>query len=185
MAGLSRRDDSAAGWARRVAYVGPEAGIHPWLSPREALDLAARLAGLGRTLRRHVIEAAAERYRLGGVLDRPLRRLGPSVSERTALAAALLTEPEVVLLDEPLRAVDPEERARLLRIPGRRRTVLLASRFPASEAGLVNEVAYLRDGRVVLHVPVTALERRGLDLSARGIEGLADAIGGSPAGGGR
>ena len=95
------------------------------------------------------------------------------MAQLTALAAAMLSDPEVLLLDEPLRAVDAEERARLLRIDGRRRAVLLASRFPATEVGLVNQVALLRAGRVVSHLPLRELADRGLDLSARGLAALA------------
>jgi len=173
LAGVTRADDSAAGWARRVGYVGPESGIYPWMSPREVLDLAARLAGLDSDERHRRIELAAETYRMGLQLDEPIRRGGPSLTQRTALAAAMLTDPEVLLLDEPLRAVEPTERTRLLAIPGRRRTVLIASRFPASEAGLVNQVALLRRGRLALHAPVRELDARGLTLSQRGIETLA------------
>lgn len=174
LAGVARADNSPAGWARRVGYVGPEAGIYPWMSPREVLDLAARLADFDIDERRRLIDLAAERYRIGPHLDGPIRRGGASLAQRTALAAAMLTDPEVLLLDDPLRAIEPTERARLLAIPGRRRTVLIASRFPASEAGLVNQVALLQDGRLVLHVPVRELDARGLTLSQRGIEALAE-----------
>lgn len=180
LAGLSRADDSAAGWTRRVAYLPPEAGIYPWLSPNEALDLAGRLAGYDRGERRRRIEAATEEFRLGSGVDRPISRGGTALAEKTALAAAMLTEPEVLLLDDPLRAVDPLERARLLRLPPPRTTVLLTSRFPASEAGLVNQVALLRDGRLALHAPISELERAGLPPSLRGIEALADLRGGLP-----
>jgi ABC-type multidrug transport system ATPase subunit len=164
--------------ARRVAYVGPGAGLYPWMSPREALDLAGRLAELGRVDGKARIERAIGRWGLAASLGRPLRSAGPGIAQRTAMAAALLIEPEVLLLDEPLRAVDPEERVRLLRIPGRRLTVILVSRYPASETGAVNEIALLRNGRVALHAPLSALEARGLPLSQRGIESLADSVGG-------
>jgi hypothetical protein len=72
-----------------------------------------------------------------------------------------------------LRAVESDERRRLLRLPGRRRTVLLASRYPASEAGLAAHVVYLSAGRVELIAPVAELEAAGLSLSHRGIEALA------------
>jgi ABC-2 type transport system ATP-binding protein len=173
LAGIPRRERLAR-WARRMAYVGPRTGLYPWMSPREALDLAARLSELGRADGTERIERAIGRWGLAASLDRPLRSAGPGIAQRTAMAVALLTEPEVLLLDEPLRAVGPDERVRLLRFPGRRRTVITASRYPASEAGTVNEVALLRSGRVALHVPLTALEARGLPLSQRGIESLAD-----------
>jgi hypothetical protein len=50
--------------------------------------------------------------------------------------------------------------------------VLIASRYPASEAGLVNQVVLLDRGRVALHAELADLERRGLPLSLRGIEAM-------------
>ena len=172
LAGVGRPDSSAAGWARRVGYVGPEAGIYPWMTPREVLDLAGRIAEYDPADIQRRIDGVAERYRIGTHLDQPIRRGGEPLAQRVALASAMLTEPEVLLLDEPLRALDPEERARLLTIPGSRRTVVIASRYPASEAGLVDQVAFLSEGRLVIHAPIEELDRRGLALSQRGIDAL-------------
>jgi ABC-type multidrug transport system ATPase subunit len=140
----------------------------------EVLDLAGRLAGHDRSERRRRIEDAIERYRLGPGLRAPVRRGGPALAQKVGLAAAMLTDPEVLLLDDPLRSLDPGERARLLRIPGRRRTVLLASRYPASEEGLVNQVALLRHGRIAIHARREDLDEHELPLSLRGIAALAD-----------
>jgi ABC-type multidrug transport system ATPase subunit len=172
LAGVARPDSSPAGWARRVGYVGPEAGIYPWMRPREVLELAGRIAEYDPPEIRRRIEAVAEHYRIGVHLDQPIRRGGEPLAQRVALASAMLTEPEVVLLDEPLRSMEPEERARMLTFAGKRRTVLIASRYPASEAGLVNQVAFLRDGMLALHAPTGDLDKRGLALSQRGIDAL-------------
>jgi ABC-type multidrug transport system ATPase subunit len=171
LAGLHRADDSPRGWARRVAYVPAESGIYPWLSPREALELSARLAGYEPDERRRLVTDAVRRFRLDADLDRPIRRGGAPLEQRVALAAALLSDPEVIMLEDPLRSLEPAERARLLRLEPRR-TVLIASRYPASEAGLVNQVVLLDRGRVALHAELADLERRGLPLSLRGIEAM-------------
>ena len=176
LAGVARPDSSPSGWARRVGYVGPEAGIYPWMTPREVLDLAGRIAEYDAKEIQRRIDRVAEAYRISVHLDQPIRRGGEPLAQRVALASAMLTEPEVVLLDEPLRAVDAEERARLLTIPGARRTVVLASRYPASEAGLMKQVAFLQDGRLLLHAPIEELDRRGLALSQRGIDALIEVL---------
>ena len=80
------------------------------MTPREVLDLAGRIAEYEPAERQHRIDMMAEHYRFGTQLDEPVRRGGTALAERVALAAAMLTDPEVLLLNEPLRAVDPEER---------------------------------------------------------------------------
>ena len=173
LAGSLSSDMSPIGWARRIAYVGPEPGLFPWMSADETLRLAARLIGLERGDARPLIDEAVEHWGLAPGRDRPMSRMGLAFIERTAMAAAMLGDPEVVLLDEPLRALEPDERLRLLRLSGDRRTVVLASRYPASEASLVDEVALVQKGRVELHAPIAALNEVGLSLSMKSIETLA------------
>jgi ABC-2 type transport system ATP-binding protein len=173
LAGVPRSDRADAGWRRRIGYVGGEQGFYPWQSPREVLDLAGRLADYDRAERGRRIDAAIEQYRIGPGLDRPVSRGGSPLAQRVALAAAMLTDPEVLLLDDPLRSLDRAERARLLAVPGRRRTVVLASRYPASEEGLVNQVALLLNGRLAVHARLEDLSERGLPLTLRGIASLA------------
>jgi ABC-type multidrug transport system ATPase subunit len=182
VAGLHRSAAIPEGWARRVGFVGSDPGIPLWMTPAESLQLAARLAGIDGAQRERLIESALQGFQLGAIRDRPLRHAGRMVAERTALAAALLPDPEVLLLDEPLRAHAPPERLRLLRFPGDRRTVLIASQYPAQEGGIVDRVVLLRDGRVALYAPIDELDAQRLPLSLRGLTALADLamVGGPP-----
>jgi ABC-2 type transport system ATP-binding protein len=182
MAGLT--DPSVEGWGRRVAYLGPEPGIHRWMTPREALQLASRLLELPASDAARRVERALAWVRIPeSAADRPVSRGGPPLLQRTGLAAALMADPEVLLLDEPLRAVDADERSEILRLPGRRHTLLLASQYPASEHGLVSHVCLLRGGRVALLAPVSDLEAAGLTLSMRDILNLAAALSGDASAG--
>ena len=153
-----------------VSYVGPQAGLYGWMTPREALALSAKLVALPDER----IQPLLRRYGLLATADRPMRRGGAAERQRVALAAAMLSDPEVLLLDDALSAVDLADRGALLADDSPRRTVLLASRFPAREAGLCSHVALLRKGRIALLAPIADLEREGLPLSMRGIETLAD-----------
>jgi len=186
LAGLSRArqgevhlagsaDSTSEGWGRRVAYLAPNPGLHAWMTPTEALHLAGRLLGLPQEEATRRVARAMDWTRIpAAAAGGPIRRGGLSLLQRTGLAAALVGDPEVLLLDEPLRAIDEHERSSLLKLPGQRRTIVMASRYPASEAGLVAHVAYLRRGRIELIAPVTALERAELPLSHRGIVALAE-----------
>lgn len=173
IAGLT--DSSPGGWGRRVAHLGPEPGIRPWMTPTEALRLAAELLGLScEEADRRIRRALAWAHIDPEASERPVRRGGLPLLQRTGLAAALIGDPELLLLDEPLRAIDADERQRMLNLPGSRHTIILASRYPASEVGLATHVALLRGGRVVLLAPVESLAQAGLPLSHRGIATLAD-----------
>ena len=168
LAGLDPAATQRAGGL--VSYVGPQAGLYAWMSPREALALSARLTALPADS----IDAALATYGLAAAAETPMRRLGAGIAQRVALAAAVLTNPEILLLDDPLSALDVDERARLLAADDQRRTVLLASRFPSREAGICDHVALVRDGRVALVARTEELVEAGLPLSLRGIEALAD-----------
>lgn len=168
LAGLDPNASQRAGGL--VSYVGPQAGLYGWMTPREALTLSARLTAVSEDR----IDPLLSRHGLLATADRPMRRGGAAERQRVALAAAVLTDPEVLLLDDALSAVDLVDRAQLLRDATPRRTVLLASRFAAREVGICSHVALLRRGRLALLAPIADLEREGLPLSMRGIETLAD-----------
>jgi ABC-2 type transport system ATP-binding protein len=163
-------DPSRARGGGRVSYLPPDPGIHGWMTPREAVGIAARLLDLDPDDAARRIESALRLVEIDPLdVDRPVGRGGPALLQRAGLAAALVGDPEVLLLDEPLRALVPDERSRLLKIPGRQRTIVLASRLPENERGLATHVMLLQPEGVMTLAPIGALEAAGLPLSRDGI----------------
>ncbi len=171
VAGLAVASNSA--WRRHIGYVAPEFALYRWLTGLEAFELAANLQEVGPRATRRRIEHLTEHLGIEADLEAPIGSYIPAQRERVALAAALIHDPEILLLDEPLRSVDPRERARLLDHASQHRTVLLRSRYPARERDICDRVAFLRDGTIAVDESIGELTARGVTLSLSGLEAFA------------
>ncbi len=152
---------------RRVGYVPQDAGLFPHLSARDNVFFGAR----GRAAEAaHAIEA----LEIGHLLDRHPVSLSGGEKQRVALARALATRPRLLLLDEPLAALDVGLRERivpyLLRIRDEWSTPMLYVTHNVGEAlALAGEVLLLDHGRVEAQGPPLALlSTPGLSREARG-----------------
>ncbi|HEV8479878.1 MAG TPA: ATP-binding cassette domain-containing protein [Candidatus Eisenbacteria bacterium] len=139
----------------RMGYVIQEGGLFPHLTAFENVALMGRELGWKEE---RVRGRVAELTGLVGLSPEMLARYPAQLSggqrQRVGIMRALLLDPEVLLLDEPLGALDPLIRARLqedLRDIVRRlqKTALLVTHDMAEAAYLGDEIAVLRDGRVV------------------------------------
>jgi len=124
IAGLDRRDGSLtvgdAVWQgagvfvpphrRRVGYVPQAGGLLPHLTVSENLDYAARRAGAGRFHRADIVA----RTGLAALLDRKPGTLSGGEAQRASVARALLGQPRLLLMDEPLSALDTAARGGML-----------------------------------------------------------------------
>jgi ABC-2 type transport system ATP-binding protein len=145
-------------------YIEP-CGAHPGRSGRAHLRSLAALAGLPRRRVDEVLELVeltpAARRRAGGYSMGMRQRLG--------LAAALLGDPDILVLDEPVNGLDPQG-IRWLRTLVRERaatgrTVLLSSHLLSEAAHTVDDVVVIDQGRLVHAGPIRDLEQAG----ARGV----------------
>jgi len=153
----------------RMGYVIQEGGLFPHLTAFENVALMGRELGW---MEERVRARVAELTGLVGLSPEMLARYPAQLSggqrQRVGLMRALLLDPEVLLLDEPLGALDPLIRARLqedLRDIVRRlqKTALLVTHDMAEAAYLGDEIAILRDGRVVQRGTATDLLERPAD----------------------
>jgi ABC-2 type transport system ATP-binding protein len=151
--------------ARRVGAVLEASGFHPGRSARDHLRVLATAAGLAPRVD-EVLEqtglAAAARRRVGGFSLGMRQRLG--------LAAALLGDPDVLVLDEPANGLDPEGvhwlRGLVRGLADQGRTVLVSSHLLAEVAQTVDQVVIIDRGRLVAQSTLAALTD-GADRTVR------------------
>jgi ABC-2 type transport system ATP-binding protein len=135
--------------ARTIGVAIDSCGAHPGRSARQHLRI---LAGFARLPRTRVEDVLA----LSGLTEVAARRVGTlslGMRQRLGLAAALLGDPEVLLLDEPANGLDPEGirwlRTLLRERAERGRAVLVSSHLLSEAAHTVDDIVVVRQGRVV------------------------------------
>jgi osmoprotectant transport system ATP-binding protein len=145
---------SATALRRRIGYVIQEGGLFPHLTARAHVALLPRHVGWSETKIATRTAELAELVRLpDDLLDRGPLELSGGQRQRVALMRALALDPEVLLLDEPLGALDPLVRAELqddLKALFARlgKTVLLVSHDLAEAVHLCGDLVLLREGRI-------------------------------------
>jgi ABC-2 type transport system ATP-binding protein len=154
---------------QQIGYLPESPYFYDYLSGREFLELCGRLFGLGGTVRRERIEALLAEVGLEGAGELHLRKYSKGMLQRIGIAQALINDPQLVLLDEPMTGLDPVGRLEVKRIIARLRergnTVLFNSHVLADVAELCTRIAIMAEGRVLWQGPVA-------DALAESPEGL-------------
>ncbi|WP_319519012.1 molybdenum ABC transporter ATP-binding protein [uncultured Martelella sp.] len=166
---------------RAVGYVFQQANLFPHLSVHD--NLVFGLKRLGRTERNVAKGRFDQLVSLLGIdhlLERAPRKLSGGERQRVAIGRALLTAPKLLLMDEPLSALDFEAKREILPyLDGLRKTlsipVLYVTHAPNEVARLADHIAVLENGRILASGPLTETLAR-LDLPIRREEGAGVAI---------
>jgi ABC-2 type transport system ATP-binding protein len=141
--------------------------FYPFLSGRDNLRALARSGGLPDTR----VDAVLGAVELSARARDKFRVYSQGMKQRLGIAAALLYDPRLIILDEPTNGLDPagqlEVRELIRSLAESGRTIFLSSHMLHEVEQLCDEVAILRQGRVVTRGPVAALLRRGRGLLVR------------------
>jgi ABC-2 type transport system ATP-binding protein len=156
--------------ARRVSsVVFQDPVVDRALTGRRNLDIHARLWRVDPGAARSRISELAQTLGLGELLDRPVASYSGGERRRLEIARALVSQPEVLFLDEPTVGLDPRIRHELLEAIGRLRdrnriTILLTTHYLDEAERLCDRIAIIHEGQIV------ALETPGALLAGLGHE---------------
>ena len=147
----ARKSDSAWG------FVPQSFDDFDWLTPSQCLELVSRFYD---TWDADLVDGLREAWQLP---DARLGTLSPGLRQRVAVLLAIGHRPDLLLLDEPVAALDPVARRDFLRLIGTLnaesgQTVLLSSHICSDIERICSDVAILHGGRVVVHRPVDDLK---------------------------
>jgi len=175
---------SAAEARTRIGYLPEERGLYQKQPVRDVLRYLARLKGVPRRTADARMGDWLERLGLPDVLGRKVKELSKGMQQKVQFTAAVLHEPDLLLLDEPFAGLDPVSRQQLRAIIQEQaaggKTVLLSSHEMAEVELLCPQVVMIHLGQIVLSGTVAAIKQdyseHAVILGIRATAGLSSRV---------
>ena len=138
---------------REVGFLPENPYFYEYLTGREILDFYARLSGVAHAGRAARVASLLEQVGLAHAADARLRTYSKGMLQRVGIAQALVHEPSVVFLDEPMSGLDPigrkEIRDLILRLRGEGKTIFMNTHILSDVELVCDRVAIIARGRIV------------------------------------
>src|SRR3954470_5638212 len=155
--------DCLVEYKARVGYVPEDAHIYAFLSGREHLDLVGRLRRLPGRLRAHKIAALLDLFGLSSAADQPMSGYSKGMKQKVLIIAALLHDPDLLILDEPESGLDVTAtlvlRQLVVALARRGKAVLYSSHVLELVEKACDRVVVIHRGKIVADDTVDALQR--------------------------
>ena len=139
----------------RIGYLPETPFFYQFLTGRELVRFFAAISGLRGQAREQRVDVVLETVRMIGSADRHIRTYSKGMIQRIGLAQALVHDPDILILDEPMSGLDPIGTCEFIEIlhdlRDRGKTVLLASHLLARVEEICDEIAILHKGQIVCH----------------------------------
>jgi ABC-2 type transport system ATP-binding protein len=163
---------------RRIGYLAENPYFYDYLTAEELLEYFGGLFGLSPADRRARAARLLDQVGIGAERRLQLRKFSKGMVQRVGIAQALLNEPEVVFLDEPMSGLDPlgrrQIRELILTLRDRGCTVFFSSHVLSDAETLCSRVAILARGRLAAEGPLSellAFRVQGWELVMSGVDG--------------
>ena len=160
----------------RVGYLPEGAPLYGEMTPWTFLRFVAETRGMDKDAARHAVTRAAQDTRLGEAIQRPIETLSKGYRRRVGLAAALIHDPMLLILDEPTDGLDPNQRQavrELIRRLGGERGLILSTHSLEEVEAVCTRAIVIHQGRKVADTTPVALaeEHGGLENAFRALTG--------------
>jgi ABC-2 type transport system ATP-binding protein len=176
---LGRPPGDTTGRAR-LGFLPEHPTFYDYLSGEELLTYFAGLFGHTGADRQARASRALDRVGLGADRRRPIRQYSKGMVQRVGIAQAIVNDPALVILDEPMSGLDPigrrEVRELILELRDEGRTVLFSSHILSDAEVLCSRVAILAKGKLVATGTIDELTRAQGEAQDRGWEVVASAV---------
>src|SRR6202034_1540009 len=172
-----------------ISLTGQFAALEDNLTARENLLLMARLRGYGRPAATRIVDSLVDRFDIGEFSDKLIKAVSGGQRRRVDLAASLVVQPELLVLDEPTTGLDPRSRqvvwATVRDLVDEGVTLLLTTQNLEEADALADNIVLIDHGRAV--AAGTPSDLKGLigdqrvdvvAIDGRGLQGLIDALSG-------
>ena len=137
---------------RRLGYLPENPALYEYLDGIEYLRFAGRLSGLSRADAARSADVLLEKVGLAGRADRAIRRFSKGMVQRLGLAQALIGDPEIVILDEPMSGLDPigrkDVRDLIFELRRQGRTVLFSTHILSDVEAICDRIGIIAEGRL-------------------------------------
>src|SRR3954467_7747325 len=161
---------------RRIGYLPENPSFYDYLTAEELLGYFGGLFGSRGAERHKRVSALLDRVGVGAERRLQLRKFSKGMIQRVGIAQALLNDPEVIFLDEPMSGLDPigrrEVRALILELRDQGRTVFFSSHILADAEALCGRVAVVAGGRLAASGRLSdllAFQLRGWEMVVAGV----------------
>ncbi len=148
---------------RHIGYLPEVPPVYPDMTVSEYLKFAAELKGIPKADRKQKIAEVMELTRVSEVSERLIKNLSKGYRQRVGLAQAVLGEPDVIILDEPMNGLDPRqiiEMRDLIKDLGRRHTVILSSHILSEISAVCDHIMIISGGKLVASDSAEGLQGR-------------------------
>ncbi|MGE0594735.1 MAG: ABC transporter ATP-binding protein [Hyphomonadaceae bacterium] len=158
----------------RVGYLPEGAPLYGEMTPWTFLRFVAETRGMSPEAARHAVRRAAQDAALGDSIDRPIETLSKGYRRRVGLAAALLHDPLLLILDEPTDGLDPNQRSAvrdLIRRLGEERGLIISTHSLEEVEAVCTRAIVIDQGRIVADDTPSALAEKhgGLEAAFRAL----------------